>query len=268
MLKFASNITSTAINDASAYVDGVPEWILVIPAGHFSGRDGRGPYTLDDPAKLLETTAASDMTAGLPLDFDHATDFGGPAPAAGWMRQFEIRDGAICARIEWTAKGRQAIASKEYRYVSPVFSFDEETGEILSLVRAGLTNAPNLRDTAICAGLSAQRKPMLNDNEMKIAHAMGISTEQFAHAKKWNGRLSVMGSSSPFPAHRPDGFGDNRGGGREAVEVHDADGDTDLAECCRTGTMEHLTTARAAIDREIQRRGGMSRNVIGIKFAK
>jgi phage I-like protein len=158
--KFATHavaVSATAISDAAGDANGAPEWIMVIPAGQFSGRDGRGPFKLTDPNKVLEATAKTDMKAGLPLDYDHATDFaaphGGRAPAAGWMKDLQVRDGAIWAHVEWTDKGREAVASKEYRYISPVFSFDEKTGEVLALLRAGLTNNPNLYDTAICARL-------------------------------------------------------------------------------------------------------------------
>ena len=146
-------VHAIAVSDAAGDVGGAPEWIMVIPAGQFSGRDGRGPFKLNDPSKVLEATAKADMKAGLPVDYDHATDFaaphGGRAPAAGWMKELQVRDGAIWAHVEWTDKGKEAVASKEYRYISPVFSFDEKTGEVLALLRAGLTNNPNLYDTAI-----------------------------------------------------------------------------------------------------------------------
>jgi hypothetical protein len=186
MVKFASDVTALAIHDAR--VLGVaPEWILVIPAGQFSGRDGRGPYRLSRPDKVLDEVALLDMTAGLPVDYDHATDFNNrPSPAAGWMTRFEIRGGAIWANVEWTAKGRQAVASREYRYISPVFSYDEKTGEILALLRAGLTNSPNLYDTAICAKTDAVPKgrEMLAEFEQSICRNFtNVSGEQFATAK-------------------------------------------------------------------------------------
>ena len=72
-----------------------PEWIELIPAGEFSGRDGRGPYWLKDPAAVIKATDALRMDAGIPVDYDHATDFGAaegrPAPAAGWIKELEER---------------------------------------------------------------------------------------------------------------------------------------------------------------------------------
>src|SRR5690606_33678215 len=40
---------------------------------------------------------------------------------------------------------------KEYRFISPVFSFHKQTGEITTLHRAGLTNNPNLHLTALAS---------------------------------------------------------------------------------------------------------------------
>jgi phage I-like protein len=129
-----------------------PEWIELIPAGEFAGRDGRGPYRLTDVATVIQASQALRMDAGLPIDYDHATDFaaptGRPAPAAGWIRGLEERDGALWGRVEWTRHGASAVAMREYRYISPVFEY-APTGEIVRLLRAALTNNPNLYLSAI-----------------------------------------------------------------------------------------------------------------------
>ncbi len=102
------------------------------------------------------------MNAGLPIDYDHATDFGAPegrpAPAAGWIRELAIRTGALWGRVEWTARAADSIVAREYRYVSPVFQFDPKTGIVTRLLRAGLTNNPNLHLTAIAAAETAMAK--------------------------------------------------------------------------------------------------------------
>ena len=132
-----------------------PQWIQLIPAGSFRGRDGRGPYLLADPGAVIAATDALRMQAGIPVDYDHATDFaapnGTPAPAAGWIIGLAIRHGAIWGRVEWTARAARAIRAHEYRYISPVFQYSPGDGVITRLLRAGLTNNPNLYLTAICA---------------------------------------------------------------------------------------------------------------------
>ncbi len=159
-----SFVIDTAGAPASAPAPGeklaaAPEWIELLPAGVFYGRDGRGPFRLDDPAAVIASTITLQMNAGLPIDYDHATDFGAPegrpAPAAGWIRELEVRGGAVWGRVEWTARAANSIVAREYRYVSPVFQFDPKDGSVTRLLRAGLTNNPNLHLTAIAASRTA-----------------------------------------------------------------------------------------------------------------
>jgi phage I-like protein len=147
-------VHGTAIEDADLSSSAPPQWVMLIPAGEFSGRDGRGPFRLADTASVIAATEALGMTAGVPIDYDHATDFaapkGRPAPAAGWIRELQERDGALWGRVEWTPHGAKAITSREYRYISPVFQYSSDGG-VTRLLRAGLTNNPNLYLTAISA---------------------------------------------------------------------------------------------------------------------
>jgi phage I-like protein len=153
-------------------VAAAPEWIELLPAGVFYGRDGRGPFRLDDPAAVIESTTAMQMNAGLPIDYDHATDFGAPegrpAPAAGWIRELEVRGGAVWGRVEWTARAANSIVAREYRYVSPVFQFDPKDGSVTRLLRAGLTNNPNLHLTAIAASRAATKASNARDERMEF----------------------------------------------------------------------------------------------------
>jgi len=148
-----------AVPAAGDSTPAAPEWIELLPAGVFYGRDGRGPFRLDDPAAVIHSTTALQMNAGLPIDYDHATDFGAPegrpAPAAGWIRELEVRAGAVWGRVEWTVRAADSIVAREYRYVSPVFQFDPNNGVVTRLLRAGLTNNPNLHLTAIAASQNA-----------------------------------------------------------------------------------------------------------------
>lgn len=191
MSSIATDEVSVAIHDATLDVGGAPDWIMVIPSDGFSGRDGRGPYEVD-PQKVIERTLALGFSAGLPIDYDHASDFaapnGGRAPAAGWMTDLQVHDGAIWAHVEWTDKGREAVASHEYRYISPVFSHDEKTGEVLTLLRAGLTNSPNLYDTAICSWPTAD------------------SLEKTMEIEKFNERRRQIEAIKFPPRIRPGGF--------------------------------------------------------------
>ncbi|TRO10177.1 hypothetical protein EQ836_23775 [Ectopseudomonas mendocina] len=132
----------------------VPEWVEVLPPGpKVTGRDGRTwSY---DPAQVLAATKAHTAGADLPFDYVHATELKAPqgedAPASGWAREYRINErGAIEARVEWTAKARNAIAEREYRYISPVFTYDDD-GRIHRFSSFGLVNKPNLLTKALNA---------------------------------------------------------------------------------------------------------------------
>jgi hypothetical protein len=181
-----------------------PKWVELLPAGEFRGKDGRGPFFNRAPRQVIAATLALGMNAGLPIDLDHATDFaapqGRPAPAVGWIREFQIRNGAIWGRVEWNAAGAKAIQQKEYRYLSPVFQFappdgdvTAQTGPVTRILRASLTNNPNLNLAAIANAAAMRRgvcvasareiitamKGTLTAAEQKICMNMGISEHDF-----------------------------------------------------------------------------------------
>ncbi|MDI4664707.1 phage protease [Xanthobacter autotrophicus] len=124
--------------------DDVPEWVHLVPAGTFKGRDGRGPYTLDAQAVL------SGLKAGgkLAIDENHAIDVaaprGEPSPARGWIVELQSRADGIWGRVEWTGSGRQLMADKSYRGISPNLLVERATGRVVGVVRASLVNDPNL----------------------------------------------------------------------------------------------------------------------------
>ena len=180
----ASYAPEKALPPRSASQSAPPAWVELLPAGTFHGRDGRGPFRLSNPKAVIAATAGLGMEAGIPIDYDHATDFaapeGRPAPAAGWIRELEVREGAIWGCVEWTARAAAAIAAREYRYLSPVFQFDPENGIVTRLLRAGLTNNPNLQLTAIAtaAHLTAAAKDGIMDDFLdKLRALLGLTDD-------------------------------------------------------------------------------------------
>lgn len=172
-----------------------PEWVELIPAGRFFGRDGRGPFELDpDKVAAAFVRAAVD----LPIDYEHqtldASAKAGPVPAAGWIRGIELRDGALWGRVEWTPHAAELIRNKSYRYISPVFRHDK-SGRIVALEGAGLTHYPNLHLQPV-----AHSKGDTMDITL-LAEALGAATDAdldalVAHAKT----LKEAASRPPNPA--------------------------------------------------------------------
>ena len=118
----------------------VPDWVQLIPAQP-DGRDGRS-WRLDDPASVVQTSHRP-----LPVDWDHALELRAPqgleAPAAGWIDELKVDAASVWGRIEWTPRARTQIASREYRYLSPVILYEPESRRIRKITSVALTNTPN-----------------------------------------------------------------------------------------------------------------------------
>lgn len=121
----------TALDDGS--------WLPMIPAGIFSGRDGR-TWNNSDPDGVV---AAFGMK--LPFDIEHATETReGRTDAVGWLLELQNRAGEIWARVEWNAEGSELIDGKKFGFYSPAFEYDPVDSRVTAMASAGLTNKPNL----------------------------------------------------------------------------------------------------------------------------
>ncbi len=140
---------------ATQLPDQPAEWIHVLPAGRFQGRDGRGPYHLKDAPAVIAATHAYLGGIDLVVDYDHQTlkadQHSGAVPAAGWCKELEAREDGIWARVAWTDAASAALQAKEYRYFSPVYDYDPRTGEVVRLKLGALTNVPNLHLQAVAS---------------------------------------------------------------------------------------------------------------------
>lgn len=125
--------------------------IQLTPAGEFVPSDGREmkvPAWRIDQAIAARVIERFNKRANPPVvDYEHQTlhkeTNGQPAPAAAWMRALQWREGSgLWATVELTARAAELIRSGEYKFVSPVFAFDGDTGEVLAIHMAAFTNDP------------------------------------------------------------------------------------------------------------------------------
>ncbi len=153
-------------------------WVQLLPSGSFSARDGRGPYMTGSKADMEKIVAATRSYLGstdLMIDYDHQAVFGavpgvgGAAKAAGWVKDFEVRDDGIFGRVEWTEAAAAAISAKEYRYLSPVFK-PEKSGRVVLIKLAGLTNTPALDLMAVAANSQFEEDKSMD----KLALILGL----------------------------------------------------------------------------------------------
>ena len=121
-------------------LSGVPEVIRVLPIGHVSST--KGDFEVDDRdiAGIIRQFKARRLD--LVIDYEHQTLSDVQAPAAGWIKDLYPGEDALMARVEWTKKGREYIANKEYRYLSPVVLVKNADQHAAVFHSAALTNTP------------------------------------------------------------------------------------------------------------------------------
>ena len=160
-----------------------PEWVTLIPAGRMEHRGGDS-YELADPDAVAAATREWMRTQDLVVDYDHQTEeapkSGSRAPAAGWIKEVSVRDGAIVGRVEWTERAKAHIEAREYRYISPVFLYDRATRQIKSLARAGLTNSPALPEMPALARAPSMERQQMESKDLKALLGLDAAADEAA----------------------------------------------------------------------------------------
>lgn len=172
----------------------IPEWIQLLPAGPtIQGTDGRA-WTLTDPADLI--TAFQRRSTPLVVDWEHSSEHRAPqgleAPAAGWIHRLELRGGAVWGNVSWTPKAAQQIQAREYRFLSPVFMHEKDSGRIVRLSSVALTNQPNLAMTAlnrVSHPGTPDRDPALLAAAQQTFSRLGSVRRKFATAEQFCNHL-------------------------------------------------------------------------------
>ncbi len=147
----------------------LPGWLRLLPLGEVKLVDGRPPFEVTPESLADMVTAFGARGTDLVVDYEHQSLKGGQAPAAGWIKDLEVREDGLWAQVEWTGKAEDYLKQREYRYFSPVLRIDPASRQPQELMNVALTNVPAI------AGLS----PLV---------------------AKWGGEALTAGEPRPEPA--------------------------------------------------------------------
>ena len=178
--------------------DDPPEWIVLVPQGDRAmGVDGRVVISPGLPQLLAAQQRYGRM---LPIDVNHATQLaawsGEETPAHGWIVDFMIDEEAgLRGKVEWTERGLQALAKKDYRYHSPgLITVD---GVIEYVESAALVNIPNLKLAALhgANGNGTQKEALMG----RIQQLLGIPDDASEDdtIRALQSRLPPAGGTAP-----------------------------------------------------------------------
>ncbi len=132
-----------------------PGEVLIAPWGQV--RSTAGDFVLDEESARATMEAFSAHGTDVPIDYEHQTLGGaysspdGLAPAAGWIKALKLvrpedasdgRAAGLWAEVQWTPDAAAKLASRQYRYVSPVALVRRSDRRLVGLHSAALTNKP------------------------------------------------------------------------------------------------------------------------------
>lgn len=179
-------------------VEGAEKWSKLFPLGtkhRADFPDGKIEFTREFLATMLANWEREGKPARV-VNYNHAQP--GSAPyketvAAGWMRELELRDDGLWARIEWTDEARSFIEAKQFQFLSPEFlveGLDKNTGKAQgpTLRGAALLNTPYFTELPAVAAQEqlplegTEKNPMLK----KLCEMLGMpedSSEEQVMAK-------------------------------------------------------------------------------------
>jgi len=177
--------------------------LQILPAGEFRAVDGRPK---DVKAWYVDAKVAASIIAELSarqnrivIDYEHQTllaaDNGKPAPAAGWFKTLEWRegDGLYATDVEWTDTAKAHIEAKEYLYFSPVFSYSKKTGAVESVLLGAVTNNPALDGMSEVAIAAASQ--LLTNTE-----SLTMDLEDLLERLRWMFNLPTLATADDILA--------------------------------------------------------------------
>lgn len=219
------NTTTATIALAAQMIElggSAPTTIRMLPAGRFRAKDGRPQglpgWHLDDASAAQVIASAKAQQDQFLIDYEHQTLYskqnGAKAPAAGWFSALEWRpgDGLYATDVEWTDAAKLAIQAKEYRYISPVLTFDHKNGAVTGLLMAALVNHPaldGLTDLAAAHFQPTRRLPRMNPELLKLlalpdsadeAAVLDAVTALQTQAVSAQTQLAALAAQTPDPA--------------------------------------------------------------------
>lgn len=186
-------------HDLDAAQPAAPEWVHLVPVGRVTGRDGRH-FTIRDPHGVVRRSLQG--ARELPIDYEHEMDAprpagGGPVPAAGWIKELDVRADGIWGRVSWTDRAASMIAAREYRFLSPVL-WSQKDGTVNRLGGAGLVHRPNLE----LKSLSSEELPMTDKTSTHSESMAAIAGALGLHAEASTGEIvaAIKNGTAPDPA--------------------------------------------------------------------
>lgn len=157
-------------------VSAVPGEIKLLPLGQIHSQ--KGDFIVDQESFQMIEKQFLERKLDLVIDYEHQTLKDIQAPAGGWIKELRLGSDAVMAKVEWTAKAKEYLANKEYRYLSPVILVRQKDRKVAAIHSAALTNTPAIDGMfAIVNSLDIENHINMEEKTMdlkKVAERLGL----------------------------------------------------------------------------------------------
>lgn len=107
--------TQTPAIDATNPTAKAEQWIHVLPHGPLvEARDGR-KFSVEKMDEIVRRTEVPML-----VDWEHKSETSDDTRAAGWIEELKVQADGIWGRVSWTPIGREQVATRQFRFLSPV----------------------------------------------------------------------------------------------------------------------------------------------------
>jgi phage I-like protein len=158
--------------DEAEGISSAPSWVQLFRTGvYHDDRYGEFEITTKNLAEMKSNFEANIRGIDLAIDYKHESE----DIAAGWIKALEIKNNGteLWAEVDWTPNGKRVLGDKEFRYISPDFTYEYKDNESLkkfgpTLFGAGLTNRPVIKRMAPAVELNEGKGNCEMDEKDKL----------------------------------------------------------------------------------------------------
>lgn len=171
------------------------EGVVLIPDGVVPNANGR-PLVMNESNAQQVIERFERQGVDLAIDFNHASleaedlrregKYADPklGAAMGYIKKGSlkyVKGRGITGTVEWLVEGAELVEAERYKYLSPVVIVNTETGDVIRLLGAGLTNEPAIENMGELMAASERILKKFGELDMPDnAMAPSSSPEQLA----------------------------------------------------------------------------------------
>lgn len=139
--------------------------VHIAPFGDYSQWTDDGTEIVQHITEETIAKMVENFSEPILVDADHSSCFAkGSTKAYAWVTGIALADDGLRGDFQFTECGAKAVASGEYRFVSPVWEVTTD-GNPTKLISVALTNTPNLPLNAV--GNAQQQQPTATNTKNK-----------------------------------------------------------------------------------------------------